>query len=80
MTGRTPPSPLFNKEGEEAKPQGAFKKRCRRVLLTGARGCPPDFSLFPQDWGIRGGSYIRIYQKSNILIFTPYEEIIFERG
>jgi len=50
---RTPPIPLFDKEREEAKPQEAFKKRCR-IPPAGVIGVSPIFFKFPQVWGIKG--------------------------
>jgi len=42
MTGmRTPPDPLFIKEGEEAQPKGAFNEVQEKNLLPGGTGGVP---------------------------------------
>ena len=50
---RTPPSPLFDKEGESATPQGALKE-VQDSSCRGFRGVPYSFLVSPNHGGLRG--------------------------
>ena len=49
---RTPPDPLFDKEGEAAQPQGAFEIEVQDTSCTGELGVSPRFFIkVPQRMG-----------------------------